>query len=216
MQWSILTNENKWRLYEREHSRTGGTCYEVDLVTILQSQDREAFKYFYLFFRKDAFVPVRDDKSFVEIVYEESERYWNQVGDSLKEMDLLPVERPPYADYSMRCLQTEVNKHLRSGASYATGVCGLWHSLLDRFQLNDEGLSDNGQWTIPAYTVAFSPVSVIRRFPMRPSPIAHAGRLVAAIYWTVQRVQYMASKKVPITTGTLDQSATILCLISTI
>ena len=197
VRWGILTNGRKWRLYERERSSGGGIYYEVDLLNLLDSQDLEAFKYFYLFFRKDAFVPVRDGKSFVEIVYESSERYRTKVGDSLKEAvydalrnlmngffryqgndldpndsdqlqqvhdlalvvlyrllfllyaedgELLPATQQPYADYSMLRLQKQVNSRLRSGASYSAGVCGLWHDLLDRFQLIDQGRD-----IIPAY-----------------------------------------------------------------
>ncbi len=85
VRWGILTNGRHWRLYEQDKARGGDTYYECDLVDLLNAGDLEAFKWFYLFFRRDAFVPVRDEKSFVELVFEGSERYRTEVGDDLKE-----------------------------------------------------------------------------------------------------------------------------------
>ena len=85
VRWGILTNGRRWRLYEREKSAPGGIYYEVDLVDLLQRGDIEAFKYFYLFFRREAFVPDSSGRSFVEKVYQGSVDYATEVGGDLKE-----------------------------------------------------------------------------------------------------------------------------------
>ncbi|MDP8241328.1 MAG: TaqI-like C-terminal specificity domain-containing protein [Candidatus Hatepunaea meridiana] len=85
VRWGILTNGRIWRLYEREKSRAGGIYYEVDLERLLENGNIEGFKYFYLFFRREAFVPDTEGLSFVEKVYKESVNYAIEVGERLKE-----------------------------------------------------------------------------------------------------------------------------------
>ncbi len=53
--WAILTNGRLWRLYHETTSYKLDSYYEVDLASLLASGDLEAFKYFYLFFSKEAF-----------------------------------------------------------------------------------------------------------------------------------------------------------------
>lgn len=84
VRWGILTNGRLWRLYERERSKGGGVWYEVDLVALLEQGDPEAFKYFYLFFRREAFQPV-EGLPFLERVLRGSEDYATEVGDKLKD-----------------------------------------------------------------------------------------------------------------------------------
>ncbi len=85
IRWGILTNGRIWRLYEREKSSAGGIYYEVNLEELLQCGDLEAFKYFYLFFRREAFLPDHTGISFIEKVFQGSVDYATQVGDQLKE-----------------------------------------------------------------------------------------------------------------------------------
>jgi hypothetical protein len=85
VRWSILTNGRIWRLYEREKSSAGGIYYEVNLEELLQHGDLEAFKYFYLFFRREAFLPDHTGLSFIERVFQGSVDYATEVGDRLKE-----------------------------------------------------------------------------------------------------------------------------------
>ncbi|MGD8240008.1 MAG: N-6 DNA methylase, partial [Armatimonadota bacterium] len=84
VRWGILTNGRQWRLYEREKSHPGGIYYEVDLVELLEHGSPKNFRYFYLFFRRDAFAPV-DGASFVERVFQGTIDYATEVGDGLKE-----------------------------------------------------------------------------------------------------------------------------------
>jgi len=85
VRWGILTNGRAWRLYEREKSSAGGVFYEVDLEDLLAGGDREAFKYFYLFFRREAFVPDASGQAFIEKVFQGSVDFATAVGDRLKE-----------------------------------------------------------------------------------------------------------------------------------
>lgn len=81
--WGVLTNGGKWRLYFEEVSHRLDTYYEVDLVDILEKDDFESFKYFYLFFRKEAFIPVGD--SFLDSIYNQSVRFAEEIGESLED-----------------------------------------------------------------------------------------------------------------------------------
>ncbi len=85
VRWGILTNGRIWRLYEREKSSAGGVFFEVDLEDLLKRNDLDAFKYFYLFFRREAFVPDASGISFIEHVFQGSIEYASEVGDRLKE-----------------------------------------------------------------------------------------------------------------------------------
>lgn len=85
VRWGILSNGRTWRLYEREKSSAGGTYYEVDLADIMLREDRAAFKFFYLFFRRESLVPDASGVSFLDMVFRGSVQYAAGVGNSLKE-----------------------------------------------------------------------------------------------------------------------------------
>ncbi len=82
--WGILTNGREWRLYYREASSRATEFYQVDLVELLEENDIEGFKYFWLFFRQEAFVKDSQGRNFLERVREESTTYSAKVGDELK------------------------------------------------------------------------------------------------------------------------------------
>ncbi|HDY67568.1 MAG TPA: hypothetical protein ENH85_07245 [Candidatus Scalindua sp.] len=79
VRWGILTDGRFWRLYERETSKRIDIFYEIDLERLLEKGNIEDFKYFYLFFRKEAF------PEFLQGVYSESLDYAEKVGEELKE-----------------------------------------------------------------------------------------------------------------------------------
>lgn len=88
-QWGVLTNGKKWRLVHREASNRLDTYYEVDIENLLTSErpreERlEEFKYFYIFFRKQAFQGDEGDKVLDEIL-EESLQYAEEIGEDLEE-----------------------------------------------------------------------------------------------------------------------------------
>ncbi len=82
--WGILTNGREWRLYYRQASSTATEFYPIDLVELLESEDLEKFKYFWLFFRSAAFIKNSYNQNFLERVREGSTTYATQVGNELK------------------------------------------------------------------------------------------------------------------------------------
>lgn len=96
--WVVVTNGKLWRLYsQRSHSRATN-YYEIDLEETLVQADPQildlatAFRYFWLLFRAQAFVPVeveregsRQQLSFLDQLLLESEEYARELGERLKE-----------------------------------------------------------------------------------------------------------------------------------
>ncbi|MFQ6093376.1 MAG: Eco57I restriction-modification methylase domain-containing protein, partial [bacterium] len=83
--WGLLTNGRLWRLYNRDTSFSMDSFYQVDLVQLIQQGDLEAFKYFYLFFRRQAFERFEEKPTFLDFVYDESSSYTVGVQKDLKE-----------------------------------------------------------------------------------------------------------------------------------
>jgi type I restriction-modification system DNA methylase subunit len=86
LDWGILTNGRYWRLFHIDTSKRPDTYYEVDLQALLEQKDRdgalEAFKYFFLFFRREAFL---GDGRFVDSVLQQSRAYQNAVSEDLED-----------------------------------------------------------------------------------------------------------------------------------
>ena len=83
IQWGILTNGRKWRLYGTNDYETQ-TYYEVDLPELLKRDDLETFKYFYLFFRPAAFRESAGT-TFLDEVWSESETAAQKLGEDLQD-----------------------------------------------------------------------------------------------------------------------------------
>ena len=83
--WGVLTNGQKWRLYYKPTSHKLDSYYEVDLPTVLETGNLEEFKYFYLFFRHEAFVPDASGDAFLDDVYEESNLFAQDLGQDLQD-----------------------------------------------------------------------------------------------------------------------------------
>jgi len=83
LSWGVLTDGRKWRLYGTKDYETQ-TYYEVDLPDILESGNLEAFKYFYVFFRPEAFVETAGS-SFLDDVWTESETAAQELGEDLQD-----------------------------------------------------------------------------------------------------------------------------------
>jgi hypothetical protein len=88
--WIIVTNGRQWRLYSRQAHSRATNFYEVDLPeTLIASGDtdpNEAFRYWWLFFRSQAFRP--DDatppKCWLDRIAEGSNDYAKELGERLK------------------------------------------------------------------------------------------------------------------------------------
>ena len=90
--WGILTSGKLWRLYHRDTSYKLDSFYEVDLEKILINEDTEAFRYFYYFFRNDAFAPGTSNQSFLDDVLSGSIRYTVSVSEDLGDKIYLALE----------------------------------------------------------------------------------------------------------------------------
>ena len=82
LQWGILTNGRKWRLYGTKDYATE-IYYEVDLPELLAADDLERFKYFFAFFRREAFREI-GGTSFLDTVWAESETAAQELGEDLQ------------------------------------------------------------------------------------------------------------------------------------
>lgn len=91
--WGILTDGKYWRLYSLRAKSRFTSYYEVNIEKMLAEKDDEQFKYFYNFFRKEAFVKLpNSDQCFLDIVFEKGERYAREVETRLKERAFHLVE----------------------------------------------------------------------------------------------------------------------------
>ena len=91
--WAIVTNGKLWRLYSaKTHSRSTN-YYEIDLQeTLAMADPNEAFRYFWLLFRRSAFA-IREvhkdgqtrELSFLDRLLDESESYAKALGERLKD-----------------------------------------------------------------------------------------------------------------------------------
>lgn len=91
--FGILTNGRHWRIYYQSVEFAGPQYYEIDLEKILCSIENgvkkaeDRFKYFYLFFRKDAFI---SEYAFLRQIIDKSQKHSRKLNDNLKE-DVLPI-----------------------------------------------------------------------------------------------------------------------------
>ena len=64
--WGILSNGRIWRIYCKQKEKHREDYYEIDLPSLIASNDAEAFRFFYYFFRKEAFVSSKDGAAFLD------------------------------------------------------------------------------------------------------------------------------------------------------
>jgi len=90
--WGILTNGRVWRLYyHRFPSRVEGYI-EFNLEEIIKKEDFSSLKLFFLFFRKEAFIPAEWRKeSFLELALREGKKWEEKVSESLENKIFLEV-----------------------------------------------------------------------------------------------------------------------------
>lgn len=87
--WVIVTNGKIWRLYSSKAHSRATNYYEIDLEEVMARLDpEESFRYFYLFFRKEAFVVFseKDNEAvtFLDRLLKGSEDYAKKLGERLK------------------------------------------------------------------------------------------------------------------------------------
>ena len=93
--WAVVTNGKLWRLYSQQTHSRATNYYEIDLEEALAQGDpagiSEAFRYFWLLFRRRAFerAPVKREGrdqmlSFLDVLLAESADYAKELGERLK------------------------------------------------------------------------------------------------------------------------------------
>lgn len=96
--WVIVSNGKLWRLYCRDAHSRSTNFYEVNLEEALRGETdpNEAFRYWWLFFRAQAFAPVAEDKPdtcWLDTVVQGSRDYAKGLGERLKNrifIDIFP------------------------------------------------------------------------------------------------------------------------------
>jgi type I restriction-modification system DNA methylase subunit len=95
--WIIVTNGRQWRLYSRAAHSRATNFYEVDLVEALvasgDTDPNEAFRYWWLFFRSEAFGPADAEKPgcWLDTIAQGSRDYAKQLGERLKSRVFLDI-----------------------------------------------------------------------------------------------------------------------------
>ena len=84
VKWGILTNGRLWRIYYRENSYRN-YYFQIDLAQTIESKDMETFKYFVLFFKREAFLPDTNNLCFLDRVYKGSIDYSKEIGENIQE-----------------------------------------------------------------------------------------------------------------------------------
>ena len=92
--WGLLTNGARWRLYYEGAPSRLETYFEVNLPEVLRLADgdadeqveaRRAFHLFYALFRAEAHAPTVEGEKFVDVIYAASDTYAEDLEDTLKE-----------------------------------------------------------------------------------------------------------------------------------
>jgi hypothetical protein len=83
--WGLVTNGRLWRLVHRARADKLDVYYEVDLPALIEQGDADAFKFFYLFFRREAFTAPPGQPAFLERVLSQSRAYNRGISDNLKD-----------------------------------------------------------------------------------------------------------------------------------
>jgi hypothetical protein len=99
--WAIVTNGKHWRLYSARTESRATNFYQVDAEEIAADTEGDAFRYFWLMFRADAFrsceIAVAGEPRaacFLEELLDGSRKYAKEVGDRLKGRvfeDIFPI-----------------------------------------------------------------------------------------------------------------------------
>lgn len=169
--WVILTNGKDWRLYCAKANSRASNYYEIDLPATLEREDLNAFRYFYLFFRADAFAPaatpspcqggvegVGEAVCFLDRLRQGSAAFAKELGDRLRGHifdDVFPYLAQGFVDYR----KERFDESTAAGDHFLNDVYDATLTLLYRllFLLYAESLD-----LLPAHAPAYAAVSLTR------------------------------------------------------
>jgi Alw26I/Eco31I/Esp3I family type II restriction m6 adenine DNA methyltransferase len=137
LRWGLLTDGRYWRLYNIDTSFKLSSYYEVDLESLIEQNNENAFKYFYLFFRHEAFIGVERQESFLDRVFRESAHYAQAVSDKLKRAVYDALET--LCDGFVKFEKNDLNSRLHLTAIYDNSLI-LLYRLLFIFYAESRGL----------------------------------------------------------------------------
>ena len=84
IRWGVLTNGRLWRLYDHRSRPRASGYFEADLQQILDADDDDALRRFFLFFRREAFtLRPGSTTTFLESAIAEGRRYEEQIAQDL-------------------------------------------------------------------------------------------------------------------------------------
>lgn len=107
--WGILSNGRLWRLYCKEKRRDD--YYEIDLISLIESNDVEGFRYFYYFFKKGALLPSDAREPFLERVLRGSADYAKDIGEDLKDNVYKAMKKVAEGFIEWRGNQLDIHNH---------------------------------------------------------------------------------------------------------
>ena len=93
VKWGIITNGRTFRLLRNSPITAENAYLEIDLWSVLESENRDSFRIFWALFRRDAFEPIEDGKCLLDIIEEESRKHAVSVGDELRQSVFRVLER---------------------------------------------------------------------------------------------------------------------------
>ncbi|MBV8232455.1 MAG: hypothetical protein JO329_20935, partial [Planctomycetaceae bacterium] len=93
--WIMVTNGRLWRLYSRHAHARATSFYEVDLAEALtasgDTDPNEAFRYWWLFFRSDAYHARGEAGCWLDGIFQGSRDYAKRLGDRLKDRIFITI-----------------------------------------------------------------------------------------------------------------------------
>ena len=183
--WAILTNGKDWRLYcAAAHSRATN-YYEIDLPDALEREDLIAFRYFYLFFRAESFVPAAGKPALLDQLREGSAAFAKELGDKLRKHifdDVFPYLAQGFVDYRKQKLDEKTS----AGDDFLTKTYDATLTLLYRllFLLYAEALD-----LVPVNEPAYAELSLSRL----KSEVADAAGVDGDVVETKLKTKYSKS-----------------------
>lgn len=125
--FAVVTNGKHWRLYTGRASSRATSYYEIDLEETLALDDpADAFRYFWLVFRREAFA-----NRFLDALLDGSAEYATRLGESLKERVFEEIF-PELADGFLRVVAGGTHKQAAIDEELLRGTFGATLTFLYR------------------------------------------------------------------------------------
>jgi len=91
--WGILTNGRNWRLYNIDNGFKLNVYFDVDLEILINKDNIDDWKFFFLFFSPHSFIKDSNKKSVLSKILEESEQHSVEIGENLYKDAYLSLQK---------------------------------------------------------------------------------------------------------------------------